>query len=84
MLFVGDPGYEDSIVPRDWNNLAPRAGFAWQVRPRTVIRGAYGIFYDQFMGISNNRGASGFTMIRDSKSSPAENPRYSCVGRAKQ
>lgn len=66
MLFPGDKGYESSIVPRDWNNLAPRVGFAWQLRPRTVIRGAYGIFYDQLMGISNNRGASAEPFIRQS------------------
>ncbi len=66
MMFAADPGYEGSIVPNDWNNMAPRAGFAWQVRPRTVIRGAYGIFYDQLMGISNNRGASAEPFIRQS------------------
>ncbi|MBI4469406.1 MAG: TonB-dependent receptor, partial [Acidobacteria bacterium] len=29
----------------DKNNLAPRLGFAWQVNSRTVLRGAFGIFY---------------------------------------
>ena len=51
-------------MPRDWNNLAPRVGFAYQVMPRTVIRGAYGIFYDQFMGIFNNRSAQAEPFIR--------------------
>jgi hypothetical protein len=34
--------------PRDTNNWAPRAGFAWDVRGngKTIIRGAGGIFYD--------------------------------------
>lgn len=34
--------------PRDKNNWAPRAGFAWDVQGngRTVIRGALGLFYD--------------------------------------
>ena len=64
LLFQGDAGYENHIVPRDWNNLAPRIGFAYQVIPQTVIRGAYGIFYDQFMGIFNNRSAQAEPFIR--------------------
>jgi hypothetical protein len=34
--------------PRDTNNFAPRVGFAWDIngRGKTVLRGAYGLFYD--------------------------------------
>jgi hypothetical protein len=34
--------------PRDKNNFAPRVGFAWDINGRgtTVVRGAYGLFYD--------------------------------------
>jgi hypothetical protein len=32
-------------VSLDRNNVAPRLGFAWSARPRTVIRGGYGISY---------------------------------------
>ncbi|MGI8811190.1 MAG: TonB-dependent receptor domain-containing protein [Pyrinomonadaceae bacterium] len=35
-------------IPRDKNNWAPRAGFAWDIfgSGRTVVRGALGLFYD--------------------------------------
>ena len=36
--------------PRDNNNLAPRAGFAWNPDPKTVVRGGYGIFYARIEG----------------------------------
>jgi hypothetical protein len=34
--------------PRDKNNIAPRAGFAWDITNdgKTVLRGAFGLFYD--------------------------------------
>lgn len=31
---------------RDLNNFAPRLGFAWNVKSRTVLRAAYGVYYD--------------------------------------
>ena len=30
------------------SNLSPRVGFAWQATPRTILRGHFGRFYDQF------------------------------------
>jgi len=35
-------------IPRDYNNIAPRAGLAWDVmgNGKTVVRAAYGLFYD--------------------------------------
>ncbi|HYV84262.1 MAG TPA: TonB-dependent receptor [Pyrinomonadaceae bacterium] len=29
-------------------NFSPRVGFAWSAAPNTIIRGHYGLFYDQF------------------------------------
>jgi len=47
LVFPGDADFPDSLLRKDWNNLAPRAGFAWDVwrDGRTVLRGGYGIFY---------------------------------------
>ena len=43
----------------------------------------YAPVHERDINFSRNRtGASSFTMIFDSKSRPAENPKYSCVGRA--
>lgn len=34
------------LWPKDWNNFAPRVGFAYNVASKTVLRGSYGFFYD--------------------------------------
>ncbi|HET9741309.1 MAG TPA: TonB-dependent receptor [Terriglobales bacterium] len=40
-------GLDTSKIHNDYNNIAPRLGFAWQPRPdkQLVVRGGYGIFY---------------------------------------
>ena len=38
--------YDSEFVTK--RNLSPRVGFAWAATPKTIIRGHYGIFYDQF------------------------------------
>ncbi|HCT59579.1 MAG TPA: TonB-dependent receptor [Acidobacterium sp.] len=40
--------YKRALVNMPTNDFAPRIGFAWQIDPKTVIRSAYGISYDQF------------------------------------
>jgi hypothetical protein len=51
LLFPGDAGVPDTITPIFKSDWAPRIGFAWDPRgnSRTVIRSAYGIFYDELL-----------------------------------
>jgi hypothetical protein len=48
--FLPDQGLVsvDQLYPKDWNNLAPRAGVAWTptADKKTVVRGGYGLYYD--------------------------------------
>jgi outer membrane receptor protein involved in Fe transport len=49
ILYPGDPGTPNSaLVYPDYDNFAPRFGFAWDVlgNARLVMRGGFGIFYD--------------------------------------
>lgn len=45
--FAGVGGYPTTPHNGDWNNFAPRVGFAWKPfgNLKTVVRAAYGVFY---------------------------------------
>jgi hypothetical protein len=45
----GVPTVEDSLVPNDKNNFAPRVGFAYRVNESgtLAVRGGYGVYYDR-------------------------------------
>lgn len=43
----GKDGYSAAIVDGDHNNFGPRAGFAYQVSKKLVLRGGYGVFYGE-------------------------------------
>jgi hypothetical protein len=36
---------ETRFFPTDWSNFGPRLGFAYQLTPKTVLRGGYAIYY---------------------------------------
>ncbi|HEY3616639.1 MAG TPA: carboxypeptidase regulatory-like domain-containing protein [Candidatus Sulfotelmatobacter sp.] len=38
--------------PNQYRRIAPRFGFAWQPLERTVVRGGFGMFYENFNGLN--------------------------------
>ena len=52
-------GYPDALTNGDYNNFAPRVGFAYSPFPTVAVRGGFGIFFDT--GLSGGRfGILGF------------------------
>ena len=47
---AGVPEVDETLVPQDKNNFAPRVGFAYRLNDSgsLVARGGYGIYYDKF------------------------------------
>jgi hypothetical protein len=60
---TGTPGVSDCALRHCWdlNNLAPRIGFVWDVfgNQRTVLRGGYGIYYQQLSNQTELQGSMG-------------------------
>jgi hypothetical protein len=53
---AGQYGLRNSFATPDTKNFAPRAGLAYQLTPKTVIRSGFGVFYgrtDENLGISS-------------------------------
>lgn len=53
LMFANTPGASRGLWYAPATNLMPRVGFAFSFNPRTVIRGGYGLFFDQ-IGITTN------------------------------
>ncbi len=49
--FAGQNGAPLSIGNPNWSKWGPRAGVAWQVNNKTVVRGGYGLFWAPPFGI---------------------------------
>ncbi|MBV8817950.1 MAG: TonB-dependent receptor [Acidobacteriaceae bacterium] len=63
LTFVGVNGNPRTDYNTQWDHVAPRFGFSWQVAPKTVIRAGAGLFYGTLWGISSspaNYGDNGF------------------------
>ncbi len=45
LLFAGVNGVPRGLYDSDANNFAPRIGVAYQLRPKTVLRAGYGVFF---------------------------------------
>jgi hypothetical protein len=50
--FAGVSGNRTRATLTDLNNIQPRVGIAYQIKPRLVFRGGYGLYYTNFQ--SNN------------------------------
>ena len=38
--------FPDALLNTDTNNLAPRLGIAWRIKPGTILRGGYGVSFN--------------------------------------
>lgn len=54
-----------TLKGQDWNNVAPRLGFAWTPIDRWVVRGGYGIFYDRPSAAFINTVFSNYPFLRE-------------------
>jgi hypothetical protein len=45
LRFAGVGGVSRGLFKPDWNNVQPRAGFAFAIDSKTVLRGGYGLYF---------------------------------------
>jgi len=54
LVFAKDGSIEDrALVNPDRNNFSPRVGLVYKLTDRTILRGGYGMFYNQFERIGS-------------------------------
>jgi hypothetical protein len=61
LTFAGVNGNSRGLWQTDTNNFAPRLGLAYQLGSKTVIRGGYGMFYDQLGVVRRNVNQPGYS-----------------------
>lgn len=72
--------YDRALVDPDYNNWAPRLGFAWTVLDKTVVRGGYGVSYIHFnrLGGENILAYNGPNIVSTSITQQVSQP--ACTG----
>jgi hypothetical protein len=66
LVFVGENGVKRAQFDTDYNNFAPRIGFAYQATQKLVVRSAYGLFYaPSQMGAGGSVGNIGYRSDTD-------------------
>jgi hypothetical protein len=54
LLIAGQNASRTADIRTYWRSFGPRFGFAWQMVPKTVLRGGYGIFYTPEYNFATN------------------------------
>jgi hypothetical protein len=61
LLFSNTGGLPRSPYSGEGNNFMPRVGLAWQIRPSTILRTGFGLFYDSIGVNKSSALQSGFS-----------------------
>jgi len=61
-VFPGIEGRPRGLTAPSWDDFGPRFGFAYQVQPKTVVRGGYGIVYIPTFGPGGTSTGAGFSV----------------------
>ncbi|MCL5744023.1 MAG: TonB-dependent receptor, partial [Acidobacteria bacterium] len=62
LIYPGVNGVSRGHRDNSWNDFGPRFGFAYQVMPKTVLRGGFGLFYLPTHGTFVRLGTTGFSI----------------------
>jgi hypothetical protein len=67
-------GFSNTLLDTDKNNFAPRFGFAYRLMQNTVIRGGYGIYYDNNVASPALGATAPFLINEIAYQNPVANP----------